>query len=159
LITGAGPGGSTAGRLQKKGLLIPEGPRHRVFSPIFEAYLRNKLGAAQGPANARMGASRPAQAIVSFDPARGVTYIDNRLVDDLDPVAYALLERLVRAQGRPVTPRELLEVVLAIPPRAGRHRGAPDTRRDRTLEDLLNRVNLPDRAYITVDADGTYRFA
>lgn len=159
VIGAAVPGESTAGRLQKKGLLIADGPRYRLFSPIFEAYLRNRHGAGQGQATARMGASRSAQAIVSFEAARGVIVIDNRPVDDLDPVAYALLERLVRAEGRPVTPRELLEVVLAIPPRAGRHRGAPDTRRDRTLEDLLNRVNLPDRAYITVDADGTYRFA
>jgi hypothetical protein len=159
VITGAGPGESTAGRLQKKGLLIADGSRYRLFSPVFEAYLRNRHGAGRGQATASMGASHPAQAVVSFEPSRSTVIIDKRALEDLDPVAYALLEVLVRARGKPVPPRELLEVVLAIPPRAGRHRGAPDVRRDRTLDDLLNRVNLPDRAYITVDADGTYRFA
>lgn len=159
VASGAGPGESTAGRLQKKGLLLVDGPRYRLFSPIFEAYLRNRHGAGQVQANARMGATYPVQAVVSFQPAGSSIVIDNRTIDDLDPIGYALLEKLVRAQGKPVPPRELLEVVLAIPPKAGRHRGAPDTRRDRTLEDLMNRVNLPDRKYISVDVDGTYRFA
>ncbi|MEO6062743.1 MAG: ATP-binding protein [Thermoflexales bacterium] len=158
VIGGAGPGESTAGRLQKKGLLTVDGPRFRLFSPIFEAFLRTRHGAGRAQASASMGASRPAQAVVSFQPARSTIVIDNRSIDDLDPIGYALLEKLTRAEGKAVPPRELLEVVLAIPPRAGRHRGAPDIRLDRTLEDLLKRVNLPDRKYITVDAAGTYRF-
>jgi len=158
VISGAGPGESTAGRLQKKGLLTVDGPRYRLFSPIFESFLRTRHGAGRAQASASMGASRPAQAVVAFEPSRSVVIIDNRAVEDLDPVGYGLLEMLVRARGKPVLGRELLEVVLKIPSRAGRHRGAPDIRLDRTLEDLLNRVNLPDREYITVDAAGTYRF-
>jgi hypothetical protein len=38
-----------------------DGPRYRLFSPIFQAYLRNRHGAGQVQANARMGATYPVQ--------------------------------------------------------------------------------------------------
>ncbi len=159
IIDGARPGDSVSGRLQTKGLLIVDGQGLRIFSPVFEQYLRNRHGAGKTRAMAAMGANRPIRAVVVFQVSRTSVVIDNRTLNELDPISYALLEKLVRAEGRPVTPRELLEVTLSFGSKAGRFHGSPETRRDLTLEHLVQSVNLPDRKYITVDADGTYRFS
>ncbi len=156
---GAKPGDAIASRLRQKGLILSDGASIRFFSPVFEAFVRLKHPADRAQTRATMASSRPPPAVVSLDPKRGVITIDQRPIPDLDPVGYALLEQLARAGGRPVTPRELLETTLKFPSKTGKFRGTPETRRDRTLENLMLAVNLPGRAYIMADADGSHTFA
>lgn len=146
-VSGTGGDPRLIGRLRNKELLRERpGGRHTAFSPLFEDYVLRLAREAQP--------STP--SAVELDAATGSIRIAGRRIHDIDETEFRLFERLYSRRGRPVTIRDLLEVMYASSAPGGRFTGMPEQRLERYMESLMNKVNSGFR-YITVEGDA-YRF-
>jgi hypothetical protein len=159
-------------RLRAKTLLRDDGRgRLDIFSPVFArfvgamaAHVAPRPTPSPSPMTPRpvpptLPPSPRAATVVTFSPAMRSVQIDGRVIAPLDDVEYHLLERLYQRRSASVAAKELLEIVFTRGQRvARRYPGSPESKRDRYLQALTDKVNLPNRAYIVRNDDGSYRF-
>jgi len=150
-----------------------------IFSPVFARFVRSEASDTGSKSDDRTdraeqpkGAPAPLPALASpmhappvpesatvFNPVMRTVQMNGRLVTPLDDVEYHLLERLYQHRNTAVTARELLEIVFTRGQRlARRYPGSPETKRDRYMRALMDKVNLPNRVLIVRNEDGSYRF-
>lgn len=155
----AAQAGSIA-RLKFKTLAKEQGARIVLFSPIFDAYVKARPAhAGNEPSAANTArAAHSTRASMAFDAGNHAITLDGRRINLLDDVSYRLLECMWRGRNRAVPHRELMEIVLKPRGAAGRFGGAPEERLHAHMQDLLLRVNLPQRLYIQANPDDSYTF-
>lgn len=143
-------------RLKFKTLATAQGGRFSLFSPVFREYV-NDRAAHTASSNAASDTANGA-ARVAFDAGAHTLTLDGRRIDLLDAVGFRLMERLWQGRNRAVPHRDLLEIVLVPRGAAGRFGGAPEERLHAYMQDLLRRVNQPQRAYLQANPDGSFTF-
>lgn len=143
-------------RLKFKTLAVEQGGQADLFSPVFCEFVNDT--AARDAADSTSTASVNGNARVMLDAGAHTLTLDGRRIDLLDAVGFRLMERLWQGRNRAVPHRDLMEIVLASRSAAGRFRGAPEDRLHTYMQDLLRRVNLPQRTYVQANADGSYTF-
>jgi hypothetical protein len=133
------------GRLINKELLRQDA-RGTVlaFSPIFEHYVREFK---QPP-------GEPASTQVDLDAKTLLIRIDGRRILDIDEIEFRLFRRLYERKPAPVPDPELYEVMMSGDVSRSRIKGPPMQRLERHLALLVEKINTPQRAYLTRHSRG-----
>jgi hypothetical protein len=146
-------------RLLYKTLAKQQGGQSVLFSPVFNAYALS-LAAEAGDAEAGADAASSVphgRASMTFEQDTHTITLDGRRIHLLDKIAFQLIDCLWKGRNRAVPHRDLKEIVWQHGA-ASRFRGPPEERLDAYMQELLRRVNLPNRLYIRANADGSYTF-
>ena len=157
-------------RLRAKTLLRDDGRgRMDIFSPVFARFVGSdaaQVGSPASPTSATptralttLPSGTRAAATLVFNPTMRSVQIEGRTIALIDDVEYHLLERLYKHRNSAVQSRDLLEIVIKFRQQSVRRfPGSPENKRDRYMDELTRKVNLPDRIYIVRNDDGSYRF-
>lgn len=143
-------------RLMYKTLAKQQGGQKMLFSPVFREYAAAL--ATEDAADQPQENNPPARASMTFERETHSIVLDGRRIALEDDVGYRLVECLWGGRNRAVPHRDLMEIVLGPRGAAGRFRGPPEERLHAYMQDLLRRVNVPNRQYIRANADGSYMF-
>ncbi len=145
VISGAAAERRLIGRLVNKELLRHDARGAIVaFSPIFEHYVREYK---QPPRAAT-------HTLVELDGRTLQIRIDGRRILDVDEIEYRLFKCIYDRRPAPVTDPELYEAMMAGDISRARIKGPPLQRLERYLTLLLEKVNLPQRAYLIRNGRG-----
>lgn len=141
-------------RLTYKTLAKQQGAQTVLFSPVFREYALSRIDATDASAESK---TPPIRASMAFERDTHTITLDGRRIHLLDDIGFQLIECLWRGRNRAVPHRDLKEIVWQHGA-ASRFRGPPEERLDAHMQDLLRRVNLPNRLYVRANADGSYTF-
>lgn len=119
---------------------------YTIFSPIFADFVLRQMPVPVGLAQ------------VELDPKTFTVRIDGRAIRNFDQIEYELFAAVYNQRGQAVTSRDLLGAILPYGSGRGRFSGPPEQRLERYMEEVMSKVNRPERAYIVSAPDGTYRF-
>ena len=152
-------GDAGLGRLKFKKLTKEQGGRVALFTPVFcEVVLLKSPSVTADGASPKAQPAQAGQASATLDASSHTIMLDGRRIDLLDDVAFRLMECLWQRRNSAVPHRNLMEIVLAPRGASGRFGGAPEERLQAYMQDLLRRVNLPNRLYIQAHSDGSHIF-
>lgn len=144
-------------RLIFKTLAKQQGAQAILFSPVFREYVLSQSPADDDDEAATRNANA-SHASATFDESNHAVTLDGRRIDLLDDVGYRLMVALWQGRNRAVPHRDLMEIVLTPRGASGRFRGPPEERLQAYMQDLMHRVNLPNRTFIRENADGSHTF-